>query len=363
MADRKKSYNKKLYTVTLTAPNGKRLYFRGKTKKAAEEKRDEMRRAMSAGLRIGEDCTFTEYAKLWLKNYKKPNVKSSTLTLLETRLRCHAVPVLGDMQICDIRPVHIAGLFAACSLAKSSQANLRATLGELFAAAESDGLIMRNPVTRDIRPSGETAESRTPLTPAQCDEIFAALRVRRPLAWKAAKLMLNTGMRIGEALGLLWDAVDFDKNIVHVRRQMETVNNAHVLTNSLKTSASYRDIPITPEFAAELRAWKGEASSIYVLTIKDGRPYTPAGEVTLRRQLNAHGIEDHDGLDYRLFPHRLRHTYATRLIETGADIKTAQYLLGHAKPTMLLNVYAHFDQNSRMDATAEQVCRALANDK
>jgi integrase len=94
-----------------------------------------------------------------------------------------------------------------------------------------------------------------------------------------------------------------------------------------------------------LRSIKPAAKAITVVSSK-GRPVPP-------NRARDHVAELDAGI--HLFPHLLRHTYATRLVESGLDIKEVQYLLGHSTPDMALNVYSHYDRRSRESITAAKV--------
>lgn len=157
----------------------------------------------------------------------------------------------------------------------------------------------------------------------------------------ATLIALMTGMRIGEVCGLRWEDVDYRTGVISVRRTVSThydpiTHSCAISVGAPKTRAGYRDIPLVPVLRRALRLHGGRnpVPQHYVLTGTD----TPAQPRAVR--------DKYDRLMARLgMPkinfHGLRHTYATRLVESGGDVKTISVILGHSDVSTTLNLYVH----------------------
>ena len=107
--------NGKLYTVTLTLPDGTRKYFRGKTKKEAEKKRTEMRMKIGMGVEINCTMTVEELANLWFDLYKKDKLHKRSEETIRFILARYILPNLGLMKVADVKPIHIQQLMSSVS--------------------------------------------------------------------------------------------------------------------------------------------------------------------------------------------------------------------------------------------------------
>ena len=182
----------------------------------------------------------------------------------------------------------------------------------------------------------------------------------------AATLSLFSGMREGEVAGLRWRECDFDNRVIHVRESIGTASGG-AFSKTPKTSGSRRDVPLTDQMQTALEArrakmteeceeagidtnsddFKAYFGSLYVLGTADGRWHNPT---SLSREwsalASAMGLVGSQGR--RVCYHDLRHSFATRAIAAGADVKSVASVLGHANAAMTLNIYASADP----DATA-----------
>ena len=150
-------------------------------------------------------------------------------------------------------------------------------------------------------------------------------------------LCLYTGLRIGELLALTWDDIDFGKGLLFVSKTCHDGNDGinHIrIIDSPKTVHSRRVIPLPKQILSLLKDIKKRSKCEYI--IADGnkpvfvRSYQRTFEFLLKK-LNI----PHKGF------HSLRHTFATRAMECGMDVKTLSELLGHKNATITLNRYAH----------------------
>ena len=179
-------------------------------------------------------------------------------------------------------------------------------------------------------------------------------------------------MRRGEICGLMWSDIDFDAQIIHVRHNAIFTSAQTVVSSDLKTAAARRDIPIPPTLLALLTSEKNGSESPFVLHMDNGgalsqTSFSNLWDMVRRRAANdaadlgtpARNSKMVRSLDFHVTPHQLRHTYITRLFESGLDIKEIQYLAGHTTIDMTLRVYTHYQHESRRKETAKKFCEAF----
>lgn len=163
-------------------------------------------------------------------------------------------------------------------------------------------------------------------------------------------ISLTTGLRIGEICGLMWADINTDAGTITVSRTIERIyivegehKHTELVINTPKTKNSCREIPMNKELLAMVKPLKKVVNaSFYVLTNEE-KPTEPRTYRNYFHRLMGH-------LDIpRLKYHGLRHSFATRCIESNCDYKTVSVLLGHANITTTLNLYVHpnMDQKKR----------------
>lgn len=151
-------------------------------------------------------------------------------------------------------------------------------------------------------------------------------------------MCLYTGLRIGELLALNWSDIDLKRGLIVVTKSCHDKwkDKYYIkVLDTLKTENSYRIIPIPKQLLSRLKDLKKQAKSDFVISGKamygaEMRSYQRTFETLLKRI----------GLQHKGF-HALRHTFATRALEVGMDVKTLSEILGHSNPTITLKRYAH----------------------
>ena len=155
-------------------------------------------------------------------------------------------------------------------------------------------------------------------------------------------LTLQTGLRIGEVCALRWCDVDLARAIIHIRSTIARVRAANnevcrktkLIRDTPKTKASTRDIPIAENLLEALRVVKRKCRSEYVISPTAEFVSPRTFEYRFHKFLTENNIPD---VNY----HVLRHTFATRCVEAGVDIKSLSELLGHSNVSITLNTYVH----------------------
>ncbi len=159
-------------------------------------------------------------------------------------------------------------------------------------------------------------------------------------------ISLHTGLRIGEVCALTWNDIDFSERIIHVRSTVARVQSDNKNANTMlvidtpKTKASLRDIPMASKLFSILKEIKKNSNSEYVISEKKSFISPRTYEYRYHKVLDDCGISP---INY----HALRHTFATRCIEVGVDIKSLSEILGHSNVSITLNTYVHPSMNEK----------------
>lgn len=222
------------------------------------------------------------------------------------------------------------------------------TLGVVMRRAKRQGLIPANPVSdleRYERPNLKSSEKRV-LSDAEIGKLLDNGGSFRPLL----ALLIFSGLRIGEALGLKWE--DIDAGFVHVRRQLGRDREA----GEIKTAAGRRDVVLMPQLASVLAAHRLASlhcsDGDYVFAAADGRGRD--------HRSTSRGIEravERAKLGTGVSAHTMRHTFASQLIiGLGLDPVRVSKLLGHSSSAFTCAVYAHlFEQARHADELRERM--------
>lgn len=167
-------------------------------------------------------------------------------------------------------------------------------------------------------------------------------------------LLLTTGIRRGECFGLQWRDIDFESRLIHIERNVTYTTLKGVSVGLPKTNTGVRDIPITDGVLSLLTDYKTNEQHCFSLSEDaflfhpEGLPLTPNDPTYItkhmKRFMKRIGLPD-------MSPHDLRHTCASLLLQSGADIKSVQDILGHANASTTLNFYVRSDMDTMRGAT------------
>ena len=346
----------KRFATHITAVNGKRVYLSAGSKEELEKKILQAQIERNAGVDISDVTTFAEYADLWLRVYKSPpKIRESSHKIVAANLRNHVLPFFGSMRLREIKPMHIQMFLTSLGdTSKSLQAKCFQIVKGVLASAADNGLIAKSPVSSTDKAGGRPTKEMKPLTAKQSKELLENLEGKRPYAF--VLIALSTGMRRGEILGLMWEDVDLDSNLIHVRHNLTFPcdSNHAAVSTVLKTTSSRRDVPITPALKEFLL--NEERTSPYVIHMQDGEVLSKSSFRAMWRTVNAarpSGVED-------CHPHLLRHTFTTRCISSGMDPTSVQHLLGHKDLSVTMGIYNHYLEEERHENTVQLLHGALA---
>ena len=289
---------------------------------------------------------YNYWLKLWLENYVKPNTKMRTYERYSQIVVTHITKNIGVKQMSELTTlnlqIYIAELLKSGNVktGKGLSANtvnaVISVLQNSINIAYTLGYVKKNVAKSIKRP--QTKEKQV-----DCFSLSEQKKIETyVLSCKKDKLFgvvlcLYTGLRIGELLALEWSDIDFGKGLLFVSKTCFDAHDGqnHIrIIDSPKTVHSRRVIPLPKQILPYLKSLKKRSCSDYVIADGDKPVFVRSYQRTFELLLKKLDIP-HKGF------HSLRHTFATRALECGMDVKTLSELLGHKNATITLNRYAH----------------------
>lgn len=346
MARYKKGKNG-FYSTTVLLPTGKRKHISAKSITELEARKQELQTSYV----LDESTRLADYAREWFAAYKS-GTRHNTQSMYAYTLDSYIIPVLGERKLCEIRPIHIQQLVNGLSDRPRTAQIALLTLRQIDKAALRDHLI-RDSFTNGIKaPKNSGKTEKRPLTREEQEAVRNADFPPREKAF--VYLLFGTGMRRGEALGLQVNDFNLKEHTVTVSRTLIFDGNDGIIEDGPKTENGIRTIPVPASvwepILAYLRIRSSEAGLQAPLFpgrvskhITEGL-YRSMWKQILRCMKEAGA--DCDGLTAHIF----RHNYATRLYYSGLTMKKAVSLMGHADEKMLMEVYAHLDEDEEKTA-------------
>lgn len=301
--------------------------------------------------------TLNQYLDQWLSEVARQRLRERTYSDYTTLLKRYVRPVIGGRKLSQITALDIQKLYNDMSEAGLSPRTIRYTHAVLHSAFEQAvkwGMLPRNVTDLIELPQQKKQEMRC-LSPAEARKFLDATKGTR---WEALfSLMLTTGLRPGEALGLKWSDIDFENSRLHVQRALVRIRNTEGWRlEEPKTARSRRVIPLPKNVLQDLKAHRKRqleeklkateyADHGFVFAVSNGEPLS---ERNLLRDFKS--ILTKAGLpDIRLYD--LRHTCATLLLAAGENPKIVSERLGHASVTLTLDTYSHVLPDMQKKAT------------
>ena len=278
----------------------------------------------------------------WLENYIRPSVKMRTYERYKLIIEQHIKDKIGGLNLNDLSPLVLQSFItellqsgnrkAGKGLSANSVNAIISVIQSSLKTAHLLGLTKEYTADKIKRP-------KLIERPVECFSLKEQKQIEQAvLNSKKDKLFgillcLYSGLRIGELIALRWSDIDFTKGLLTVSKSCHDSKNGLIIDEP-KTANSRRLIPLPKQLLPILKSIKKKSDSPFVVSA-NGKPvsvrsYQRSFELLLKR-LNI----PHKGF------HSLRHTFATRALECGMDVKTLSEILGHKNPTVTLNRYAH----------------------
>ncbi len=327
--------------------DGERFSHSAKTRREAEDWLLKIRNDFRTGLNVeGTRITFSEYLDDWLET-KKHQVAKQTYSYYSQIIRDYIKPVLGKYKLTELNPRRIQRFYnqlleigVGLRTIEKNHTIIHASLN----SALKYGLVASNPdsVTDPPKPKKKEMDY---LNQDEIKQFLSVAKEKHERYYPLFYLAIVTGMRQGELLALKWKNVDLDRGVIEVVANLRRIPGGGLEIGKPKTKTSIRSITIGSESVQVLKdhqnrideekqkeSWK-ENDLVFPSTL--GTAIDPSNILKrFRKALKDAGLR-------KIRFHDLRHTSASLMLNNGVDVFVASRRLGHAKPSITLDVYGH----------------------
>ena len=293
-------------------------------------------------MRLENHCLFQDVSDKWLQQ-KKGNVRESTFAIYYQKVHRYIIPNLGGIRVRDLTEVHLNEFLKWLSndrgLSWKTVSDIRSVLKMILDWVAKNGCNELGSVTMYVpSPLPQTLEI---LTIKEQKKLEQYLLENMSEIHLGLLLSLYAGLRIGEVCGLKWGDIDFRRGTLLVCRTVMRIQETNeeagqrtkVIITQPKTYNSNRTIPVVNDVMKYLKAFHKD-SETFVLTgtsiCMEPRMLT----VHYKKILRTVGLSP-----YKY--HTLRHTFATRCVEQGVDLKTLSEIMGHSSVKITMDRYFH----------------------
>lgn len=336
--------------ILIHAPDSKRISVYGKTYREVRDRMQEKK--LLPGI-VHCPKRVSEAAEVWLASRERL-LKPSSVAKYRNLVQRHILPLLGKLRICDLDRNTVSEFVRAlsCGQTGSGVQLTRKTVRDVLMILEKSvrfaGELSFSVEKNEL--SGKTGGGKriTVLSEQEQKRLEEQLLTDTDEKKLGLLLCLYAGLRIGEICAMRWECIDLCEKTLSVNVTMQrlqiagagTGQRTGVIESSPKSEDSRRTVPIADFLIEQLLKRKPRLQSAYLLTGSEQYIEPRSYENYYKRVLSAAGIPVCNF-------HTLRHTFATRCIESGADAKTVSVLLGHSTVRMTLDRYVHPTMNAK----------------
>ena len=317
--------------------------------------RDEKRlQAAQEAAEAAKIVTLRQYGEKVFMPAKTLTATENTRASFQGNLDKWVYPAIGDIKLPEITSAQISALLLDMQgkgKARATVVKVYTILNSLFKMAYLSDMIARNPMDKVERPKPRKDEIKPQTAQAytaqEVRDILTALE-GEPLKWRAfIHLLIDTGVRRGEALAVQWEDIDFQENTILICRNLCYTPDKGIYLDTPKNGRC-RMVDVgedTLQLLKQIREQQG-AGGKYIFTQDNSlEPMHPTSPTHYFRQFaKRNGIKD-------FHPHKLRHTFASVAITAGADVVSVSETLGHSDTAVTLRMYTHANDESRRRAS------------
>ena len=320
-----------------------------------------------------ENMKFKALCEEYFKVCEADNsIKPITLYNYRSQVKNHLDSTFGNMKLKDIKTKTLSDFFTTYTikdkpLNPSTAKKIYTVIQAIFTYAVSQGFIKETPCKNVRLPKADASDveaKRKYLTEEEFPRFYSMFDIEKSDFDRMILLLLHTGMRSGEMLGLSWNDIDFEKKFIYINHTLSDVGGNHFLTTP-KTKGSKRIIPMSEKTYEILKIQKKFQLHQRMLLGKFEHPemvFTSAlGNYKDRSCLNTQFRRFLKGSDFEFMTlHCLRHSNATFLLNQGVDLKLVSEHLGHSDISTTGNIYADVLESSKRKL-AEIIDLKIAN--
>ena len=304
---------------------------------------------------------FRELTEKFLNEYGTNKLKPVTRYNYERDLELHILPVFGNRKVGTITTAELTTFFTQLDKSSETARKLKTVMSSVFSYGKSQGYVSVNPCSGALYKTDAVPIKKVKyLNKEQCQALMAATS-DYSIANTIIQFILFTGVRIGECLGLTWDSVDFENGTVTIIENLAYAYNEWYIS-STKTEESTRVIKLS-EYTKNLLLTHKQNQDRQKEIAGDAWSYpnivftSPIGNYYDRNYVNKHlkAVCIKNGLP-PVSVHKLRHSNASLLINSGAVLKAVSDRLGHCNISITADIYGHiFDSyEARMAQSLEE---------
>lgn len=291
---------------------------------------------------LSEDrkITYEEWLNEWLGFYVKPTVKVRTYEKYKQHIKLYLAPGLGECTLDELLPLRLQKFVVSLSdkgLAPNTVNGILTVLKSSLRCAVRVGKVQREHGKSVVCPRVREKQIEC-FSKVEQKKMEEYILKSGSVKLFGIVLTLYTGLRIGELLALRWKDIDIRKGIVSVGKTCYDgwQGGKYVkIIDVPKTENSARIIPLPKQLLLYIREASKNSKDAYVIP---GR--TDCGAEIRSYQRTFTALQKKLSIEHKGF-HVLRHTFATRALEVGMDVKTLSEILGHNNPAITLKRYAH----------------------
>lgn len=305
-----------------------------------------------------KEKTINQITEEW-KEEKKKYVKKSTYAAYQLLIQNHIKPYFGDLyEVNEEKIQQFVFDKLDAGLSEKTIRDIIIVLKMILKFGIKNGYLEYVQIDAKF-PSKQEKKDLDVLSKANQKKFMEHLRNNFTFKNLGIFICLSTGMRIGEICGLRWCDVDTAEGVIKVRHTLQRIyiiegetKHTELLLDTPKTANSVRDIPMSSELLKMLKSLNKVVNENYYVISNDIKPIEPRTYRNYYKKL----CKQLDIPELKF--HGLRHSFATRCIESKADYKTVSVLLGHSNISTTLNLYVHPNKEQKKK-TIDKMLRSL----
>lgn len=311
---------------------------------------------------VDSNMTLDQWYEKWMRVYKEPVLKPSTIRIYIRTYHCYIKPVLGRLPLSSITKLMVTDLLNGLGkrLHKSTVNNIRTVLCDLFSYAMDNDLCTKNPA-KGIKIIG--TDKRKIVTLSREDQRDFFFMAKGCFYYNLYVVAVNTGLRSGELRALTLDDIDFENNTINVTKTLTYFRKSSkddflgYKISIPKTKSSIRTVPMNSICRKAIEDQVQQLNTLppidydsdvlgkLLFVTRNNRPLMDevlgSSIRTVRNNVNKIRASQNQPLMPKFSAHLLRHTSCSRMAEAGVDPRTLQDIMGHASMKMTMELYNH----------------------